>query len=188
MATSTTSKALTVTHPACLVDGSDAEFRHLVNGLLPFAARLLSIRDGFGSMVGLTGVQYSLIRSIEHLSIRQEVTVNQLAEHLHLSGAFVTVETNKLKKLGLIDKKAHPDDKRKIRLTVTKAGHRLLNELLPTQQHINDVLFEGVTRSEFKVLCSLVDRLVINGDQAALELAHLQARQQKAAAARSAGA
>jgi MarR family transcriptional regulator, organic hydroperoxide resistance regulator len=177
-------KGLTVTHPSCLIDGSDAEFRHLVNGLLPFAARLLSIRDGFGSMVGLTGVQYSLIRSIAHLSARDEVTVNQLAEHLHLSGAFVTVETNKLKKLGLIDKKAHPDDRRKMRLTMTAAGNRLLNELLPTQQRINDVLFEGVTRSEFKMLCSVVDRLVVNGDQAALDLDHLQARQQRAAAAR----
>ena len=174
-------KVLTVTHPACLVDGSDAEFRRLLNRLLPFAARLLSIRDGFGSIVGLTGVQYSLARSIAHLSMRDEVTVNQLAEHLHLSGAFVTVETNKLKKLGLIDKKANPDDKRKVRLTMTAAGNRLLNELLPTQQNINDVLFEGVTRTEFKVLCSFVERLVTNGDQAVLDLAHLQTRQQKVA-------
>jgi len=179
MTTSTANKVLTVTNPACLVDGSDAEFRRLVNRLLPFAARLLSIRDGFGSIVGLTGVQYSLARSIAHLSVHDEVTVNQLAEHLHLSGAFVTIETNKLKKLGLIDKKANPDDKRKMRLTMTTAGSRLLTELLPIQQNINDVLFEGVTRTEFKVLCSFVERLVTNGDQAVLDLVHLQTRQQK---------
>ncbi|WP_416048335.1 MarR family winged helix-turn-helix transcriptional regulator [Cupriavidus basilensis] len=180
MATNTKGKALTITNPACLVDGSDSEFRHLVSGLLPFAARLLSVRDGFGSLIGLTGVQYSLIRSIAHLSQLGEVTVNQLAEHLHLSGPFVTVETGKLKKLGLIDKKAHPEDKRKMLLTVAVAGSRLLNELTPVQQRINDVLFEGVTRTEFKVLCSVVDRLVVNGDRAALDLAHLLARQQKA--------
>ncbi|NUA31811.1 MarR family winged helix-turn-helix transcriptional regulator [Cupriavidus basilensis] len=180
MATNTKGKALTITNPACLVDGSDSEFRHLVSGLLPFAARLLSVRDGFGSLIGLTGVQYSLIRSIAHLSQQGEVTVNQLAEHLHLSGPFVTVETGKLKKLGLIDKKAHPEDKRKMLLTVAVAGSRLLNELTPVQQRINDVLFEGVTRTEFKVLCSVVDRLVVNGDRAALDLAHLLARQQKA--------
>ncbi|GAB7548110.1 MarR family winged helix-turn-helix transcriptional regulator [Cupriavidus sp. CuC1] len=180
MVTNTKGKALTITHPACLVDGSDSEFRHLVSGLLPFAARLLSVRDGFGSLIGLTGVQYSLIRSIAHLSQQGEVTVNQLAEHLHLSGPFVTVETGKLKKLGLIDKKAHPEDKRKMLLTVAAAGSRLLNELTPVQQRINDVLFEGVTRTEFKVLCSVVDRLVVNGDRAALDLAHLLARQQKA--------
>ncbi len=178
MASKASSKTLTITNPACLVDGSDTEFRHLVNGLLPFAARLLTVRDGFGSLIGLTGVQYSLIRSISHLSQQDDVTVNQLADHLHLSGPFITIETNKLKKLGLIDKKAHPEDRRKMLLTITPAGTRLLGELLPVQQRINDVLFDGVTRTEFKVLCSIVDRLVANGDRAALDLEHLYARRQ----------
>ncbi|MNL77728.1 hypothetical protein D3C87_2039670 [compost metagenome] len=66
-----------------------------------------------------------------------------------------------------------------MRLTITAAGTRLLNELLPVQQQINDVLFDGVSRTEFKVLCSVVDRLVANGDRAALDLEHLQARRQK---------
>ena len=57
--------------------------------------------------------------SFAHLSHDDVVTVNRLADHLHLSGAFVTIETGKLKKLGLIDKRADPDDKRKMRLTVT---------------------------------------------------------------------
>ncbi|GLC96060.1 hypothetical protein Tamer19_54690 [Cupriavidus sp. TA19] len=179
MATTSGNKTLTITKPACLIDGSDREFRHLVNGLLPFAARLLSVRDGFGSLIGLTGVQYSLLRSISHLSQAGEVTVNQLGDHLHLSGPFVTIETNKLKELGLIEKKAHPEDKRKMRLTMTGPGSKLLGELLPVQQQINDVLFDGITRSEFKVLCSVVDRLVENGDRAALDLEHLKARRQK---------
>lgn len=97
MAKSQEEVVLTVTNPACLVDGSDAEFRHLVNGLLPFAARLLSVRDGFGTLIGLTGIQYSLLIAIAQLSHDDVVTVNQLADHLHLSGAFITIETGKLK-------------------------------------------------------------------------------------------
>jgi acetyl-CoA carboxylase beta subunit len=54
-----------------------------------------------------------------------------------------------------------------------------LKELATKQQHINDVLFEGVTKTEFKVLCSVVDRLVANGDRATLDLSHLIARQEK---------
>jgi DNA-binding MarR family transcriptional regulator len=171
--------ALTITNPACLVDGTDTEFRHLINGLLPFAARLLSVRDGFGTLIGLTGIQYSLLVSIAHLSHGEAVTVNRLADHLHLSGAFVTIETGKLKKLGLIDKRSDPDDKRKMRLTVTSNGLKSLRELTATQQRINNVLFEGVTKTEFKVLCSVVDRLVANGDRATLDLSHLIARQEK---------
>ncbi|VVE87629.1 MarR family winged helix-turn-helix transcriptional regulator [Pandoraea bronchicola] len=179
MPKSSAQKALTVTNPACLIDGSDAEFRHLINGLLPFAARLLSVRDGFGSLIGLTGIQYSLLQSVVHLSSLGDVTVNQLAEHLHLSGAFVTIETNKLKALKLIDKRQNPEDRRKMSLTVTPAGAKLLHELTPSQQRINDVLFEGVTRTEFKVLCAVVDRLVANGDRATLDLSHLLAIRDK---------
>ncbi|VVE03051.1 MarR family transcriptional regulator [Pandoraea eparura] len=179
MPKSSPSKALTVTNPACLIDGSDAEFRHLINGLLPFAARLLSVRDGFGSLIGLTGIQYSLLQSVVHLSSLADVTVNQLAEHLHLSGAFVTIETNKLKALKLIDKRQNPDDRRKMSLTVTPAGAKLLHELTPSQQRINDVLFDGVTRTEFKVLCAVVDRLVANGDRATLDLGHQLATRDK---------
>jgi DNA-binding MarR family transcriptional regulator len=171
--------ALTITNPACLVDGTDTEFRHLINGLLPFAARLLSVRDGFGTIIGLTGIQYSLLVSVAHLSHGEAVTVNRLADHLHLSGAFVTIETGKLKKLGLIDKRSDPDDKRKMRLTMTSNGVKLLRELAVTQQRINNVLFEGVTKAEFKALCSVVDRLVANGDRATLDLSHLIARQEK---------
>jgi hypothetical protein len=36
-----------------------------------------------------------------------------------------------------------------------------------------------VTKTEFKVLCSVVDRLVANGDRATLDLSHLIARQEK---------
>jgi DNA-binding MarR family transcriptional regulator len=171
--------ALTITNPACLVDGTDTEFRHLINGLLPFAARLLSVRDGFGTIIGLTGIQYSLLVSVAHLSHGEAVTVNRLADHLHLSGAFVTIETGKLKKLGLIDKRSDPDDKRKMRLTMTSNGVKLLRELAATQQRINNVLFEGVTKAEFKALCSVVDRLVANGDRATLDLSHQIARQEK---------
>jgi DNA-binding MarR family transcriptional regulator len=171
--------ALTITNPVFLVDGTDTEFRHLINGLLPFAARLLSVRDGFGSLIGLTGIQYSLLISVAHLVHDDVVTVNRLADHLHLAGAFVTIETGKLKKLGLVDKRSDPNDKRKMRLTVTPAGTKLLKALAQTQQRINNVLFEGVTKAEFKVLCSVIDRLVTNGDRATLDLAHMIARQEK---------
>jgi MarR family transcriptional regulator, organic hydroperoxide resistance regulator len=179
MAKTQAERVLTVTNPNCLVDGNDIAFRHLINGLLPFAARLLSVRDGFGNLIGLTGIQYSLLASVAHLTQTETVTVNQLADHLHLSGAFVTIETGKLKKLGLVDKRSHPDDKRKMRVSVTASGSKLLIELAASQQRINDVLFEGVSKTEFKMLCSVVDRLVINGDHATIDLEHLIARKSK---------
>lgn len=170
MARSDEEPILSITNSDCLIDGSDAAFRRLVNGLLPFAARLLSVRDGLGSLIGLTGIQYSLLVSVAHLSRGGVVTASRLADYLHLSDAFVTNEIGKLRKFGLVEKQSVQNDKRKMQLTITPAASRLLGTLTDPQQHIHNVLFEGVTKAEFMVLCSLVDRLVVNGDHATLDL------------------
>lgn len=166
-------RALTITQPACLIDGSDAEFRSLINKLLYFSARLLAVRDGFGAIVGLTGIQYSILMSIKQLSSEGEVTVNQLADHLHFSGSFVTVETGKLQKRGLIAKRRHLLDRRKMVLTITKEGLKLLEGLTNTQQTINDILFDKLSARDFAQLRKLVSQLVSNSDTATHELSHL---------------
>lgn len=166
-------QSLTITNPNFLVDGSDAEFRSLINLMLYFSARLLSVRDGFGTLIGLSGIQYSILMSVKGLSLEEEVTVNQLAEHLHLSGSFVTIETGKLQARGLIEKKRHHLDGRKIVLSVTKEGKKLLNTLNADQQSINDILFDKLSASEFKMLSGVMAKLATNCDVATLEIGHL---------------
>lgn len=185
MSSSATKQALTITNPSLLVDGSDAEFRVLINRLLYFSTRLLSVRDGFGAILGLTGIQFSIMMSIRALSSEEDVTVNQLADHLHLSGSFVTIETGKLQARGLVTKKRHHLDGRKIVLSVTKEGKKLLSTLTTTQQTINDLLFDKLSAADFRTLNSIADRLVSNADVATLELSHMVSKlsvQQSAAA------
>ena len=173
MASMNSNRSMTITQPSFLVDGSDAEFRLLINKLLYFSARLLAIRDGFGAIIGLTGIQYSILMSIKQLSSEDEVTVNQLADHLHFSGSFVTVETGKLQKRGLIKKSRHILDRRKMVLSITTAGLTLLEGLTETQQTINDILFDKLNARDSTQLRKLVSQLVSNSDSATLELTHL---------------
>lgn len=173
MTSSGSKQSLTITNPNFLVNGSDAEFRSLINQMLYFSARLLSVRDGFGTLIGLSGIQYSILMSVKGLSRADEVTVNQLAEHLHLSGSFVTIETGKLQARGLIEKKRHHVDGRKIVLSVTKEGKKILGTLTSSQQTINDILFEKLSANEFKMLSSVMTRLATNCDTATLEIGHL---------------
>lgn len=173
MISSDSKQALTITRPEFLVNGSDAEFRVLINRLLYFSARLLAVRDGFGTIIGLSGIQYSILMSIKALSLQGDVTVNQLADHLHFSGSFVTMETGKLKARGLITKKRHHLDGRKMILGITEKGKKLLGELTETQQTINDILFENLNAQEAKSLNKALGHLVSNCDAATLELSHL---------------
>jgi DNA-binding MarR family transcriptional regulator len=150
----------TVSKSELLIDGSDQDFRSFVHDFLAFSQMLTDIRAGFGEHLGLTGIAYTTLISISHLQGPTGVGVNAIAEHLHLSGAFITTEVAKLVKAGLVSKRVNAKDKRRVLLTVTAAGRKLLNQLAAVQAPVNDALFDTLTASEFVQLKSLMARLV----------------------------
>jgi DNA-binding MarR family transcriptional regulator len=149
-----------------LIDGSDQKFRRLVHGLLAFLARHQAVREGHAAIIGLAGIEYTILISIRHLATEKDVHVQGVADHLHLSGAFVTTITNKLMIKGLIKKNAHPTDKRRLSLTVTKQGAALLDRLAPVQSQVNDVQFDCLSAREFHALLEMVERLVDSSGRA----------------------
>jgi DNA-binding MarR family transcriptional regulator len=157
---------LTVSRPELLVNGSDQDFRAVVHGLLAFAARLEGVRTGFARFLGLTGIQYTILISVSHLERQGEVSVNKVAEHLHISGAFVTIETGKLVKLALLTKHPDPKDRRRVCLSITKKGARLLKRLAPTQAQVNDLLFSFLDAAQFQQFRGIVDQMTKCGDEA----------------------
>jgi hypothetical protein len=94
---------------------------------------------------------------------------------LHLSGAFITNEVNKLVSDDLIAKSEHPSDGRRVQLSVTDEGISRLTRLAAFQRPINDALFETLTREEFKMLSKLLSRLAANGDRAVKMAEHIEA-------------
>jgi DNA-binding MarR family transcriptional regulator len=164
---------LTVTRPELLINGSDRDFRALVHGMLAFSARLEAVRAGFAGVIGLTGIQYTILISVRHLQHVGPVSVSMIAAHLHISGAFVTIETGKLLKLGLLTKQPDPKDRRRVSLSITKKGAGLLHRLARTQAQVNDVLFDFLDAAQFRQFRTLVDRMTECGDQAVALLEYL---------------
>lgn len=158
--------ALTVSRPALLRDGDDAMFRRLVHDLLAFSARLEAVRTQFGAYLGLTGVQYTVLISVRHLQDGAGVGVKAVAEHLGLSGAFVTIETGKLIKAGLLGKRENPRDRRRVLLSITAKGAALLERLAPMQRQINDEIFRSLDAERFQALCDEAEALRRDSDQA----------------------
>lgn len=157
----------TVSRRELLVDGSDGDFRRLVHGLFGFLARHEAVRAGHAAHIGLAGIEYTALISISHLGAREgNVSVGRIAEHLHLSGAFVTTITNKLLKKRLIHKGTDPEDRRRVRLEVSEEGWRRLAELSPVQREVNDVQFDCLSAAEFRQLLELVERLIDSSDRA----------------------
>ena len=156
----------TIARPELLVGDSDATFRHFVHGLLAFSERVMAVREGFGELIGLTGIQYTVLVSIAHLQERAEVSVGSIAIHLHFSGAFITTVTKQLEQRGLIHKKRSPQDRRRADLATTEKADQLLRRLAPMQQQVNDQLFQPLSRAQFVELARQMDSLVAAGDSA----------------------
>jgi DNA-binding MarR family transcriptional regulator len=165
---------LTISRPEMLIHGSDRHFRRLVHGLFGFFARHEAVRSGHGARIGLAGIEYTTLISIRHLDAEEgDVNVNRVAEHLHLSGAFVTTVTNKLLKRGLIHKSVDPADRRRVKLQVSGKGDALLAELAPVQRQVNDVQFGALSQAEFLQLLDLVERMIASSEDAVRLQAYL---------------
>ncbi|MEO0411065.1 MAG: MarR family transcriptional regulator [Pseudomonadota bacterium] len=167
---------LTVTRPELLINGDDAAFREMVHAALAFAARLTAIRDGYAEFIGLPGPQYTILVSIQHLEDHGLVSVKRIAEHLRLSGTFVTTETNKLVRKGLVLKEKDPGDGRRVSLKMTEDGNALLLRLSEVQQEVNNAHFGSLSADEFQLLKKVMPELVDSTNVGLSLLAHLTAK------------
>ena len=165
---------LTITRQELLVNNSDADFRYLVHHLLALSGVMESIRIRFAEYIGLSGIQYTILVCIAHLDTEHNgVSIKNIAKHLALSGAFITIETGKLNKQGLVTKVKNPEDRRSVQVKVTHEGNKLLTNLASIQQQVNDRFFDSLSKKDLKYLNTLFDLLVKDALDASALLTYL---------------
>ena len=165
---------LTVSHRALLVDGSDIEFRRLILRLLQIEERLRHARAYLGRQAGLTGPQYSLLMAVAYLQGETGIAVRSLARELRVTSAFITSESRRLIERGLLAKRQNPHDSRSTLVTVTPAGRRAIERLVPEVRALNDLFFGHLSRPAFAQAKRFLEQLMDGSRQA---LAHIAARE-----------
>lgn len=173
----------TTSRAELLPDGRDSQFRQLVHDLLALSARHEKIRANHAKVIGLRGAQYTMLIAIAHLDEGEGVLTREVADHLSVTPTFITMETSKLSKAGLIEKTRSDKDERTVLLRVSDAGYALLDRLAPIQRRINDQEFASLTAAEFQELHRLVRLLIANSEQALAMQAFLDASPDAAAEA-----
>ena len=161
----------TVSRKALLAGGSDVEFRGLIHDLIAYGHKLDACRDGFAAVAGISGVQYEILMLV---SRAEGLSIGEVAARLHRSGAFITLEVNKLAAAGILSKTSDPADGRRVLLTTNSKSDALLERLAPYQRRINDVLFESLDAKGFRALRAFAARLVADGDRAVALIDYLK--------------
>jgi DNA-binding MarR family transcriptional regulator len=105
----------------------------------------------------LTPVQYALLsRLAEHPGIDQ-VSLAGLAAIDTSTGATVCA---RLEEKGLLERKVLPHNRRQRALTITAAGARLLEDLVPGAQRLRQRLLEPLSAAEQQQFMQLLTKLV----------------------------
>jgi DNA-binding MarR family transcriptional regulator len=150
----------TASRPALLDRGSDKRFRTLVYDLLTISARMDSVRGHLGGRLGISGPQYSVLMAVAQLQGSTGVSVSRVAQVLHVSSAFVAVETGKLVRLGLLTKEPNRLDRRSVLIRLTADAHVQIEALSPEIRTINDMFFGALNRASFAALAEAATALV----------------------------
>lgn len=150
---------------AVLDKASDRTLRRSIHNLFSAGSMLEELRGIMGEPIGLTGVQYQIIMVIARLQQGKGVRIKDIAIQLRVVPSHVTVEVGKLAKKGFVEKLSNAEDRRSVLLMLTKKGIHAVEQVTPVTSRVNDGLFEGFTRQDFRTLTKLMDRFVSNADR-----------------------
>jgi DNA-binding MarR family transcriptional regulator len=174
---------LSVSKSDLLDNGADDRFREVIYALFVTATRFQDIREAFGREMNVSGAQYFVLMAIASHQAQGGIGIRALADYLHVAASHATVEVNKLVTRGLLAKQAHPEDGRRVVITLSPAGKQALEQLAPFRQQINDLLFDGFDREDLGEMVRIFDRFVNNTARAQLAVAaHEQFKTQTVAA------
>ncbi len=104
---------------------------------------------------GLTSQQYNILRIVN--GSKAPLSTHQISDRMIESMSDVPRLINRLVNKKLIEKIQRKDDKRKVNITITKQGKKLLSELSNVLDQLRDVI--NLNEKEMKTLTKLLDKL-----------------------------
>jgi DNA-binding MarR family transcriptional regulator len=159
-----------VSVPSLLRGGNDRTFQQLVFDFFTISARIEQVRVHFASRMGISGPQYSVLRAVAALQDSDGVSIGVVAEHLHVTSTFITVQSGVLAQRGLLKKREDLTDRRISRLSLTLNGERLVDAIVNELRSVNNVFFGVLRREEFDVLSAIMKKLVGSSRAAILQI------------------
>src|SRR3954468_14255457 len=85
---------------------------------------------------------------LEVLYLKGKQTIQRIGHSILISSGSMTYVIDKLEEKGLLNRKACPDDRRAIHVTLTDAGIDLMNEIMPKHEELIDYMFGSLNHDE----------------------------------------
>ncbi len=112
--------------------------------------------------VGKQGIHQAQHRLLMHLAKREWNSQKELAEHMGVSTATMTVSLKKLERGGYIKRVMIPDDNRYNQLEITVKGREVVKESSDMFNEIDEKMLEGFSEQERKQFLEYLQRINSN--------------------------
>ncbi len=139
---------------------TDHRFRQLLYDFSTLGASLEVARAYLASHLGISPPQYNIAMIVANHQNTGGINVSDVARRLHVSTAFITLESGSLEQAGLIEKKPNPKDRRGVLLRLTRRGESLVERIGPERQRVNDHLFGSLSAKDFRRLSETLSSLL----------------------------
>jgi DNA-binding MarR family transcriptional regulator len=105
----------------------------------------------------IEGRHYGVLHT---LAVRGPLTQAQLIAELHSDKSSMLRTVDDLERLGLVERKPVPGDRRARRIELTETGRQRYALAVETAEQVTDRLLAGLTPQEQRTLCTLLARFV----------------------------
>lgn len=111
---------------------------------------------------GLQAWEYDLLASLRRTGPPYTLTAGELLESLMITSGAVTNRIDRLERRGLVERARAPEDKRIVRVRLTDAGHRIMDDALPDHLANESAILRGLSAEDAAALVRLL-RIVEHG-------------------------
>jgi DNA-binding MarR family transcriptional regulator len=96
------------------------------------------------------------------LAVNGELTQSELVEMTHLRAPSISAILKKMEEEGLVERRSHPEDHRKTRVTLTQKGIEVDASIMETLKSTDALAVEGLSHKEQETLMTLLSRIKEN--------------------------
>jgi len=108
---------------------------------------------------------------VASLQGHEGVSTGIVAEHLQVTSAFIAAQSSLLMQRGFLKKDEDISDRRISRLSLTRKGRQLVDEIIEGVRPINNIFFGRLERGEFNALSAIIAKLVDFSRNAIVQMA-----------------
>ncbi|MGV8858245.1 MarR family winged helix-turn-helix transcriptional regulator [Rhodoglobus sp.] len=116
---------------------TSANEKHALEGFPAAAVRFVRALERNREQIAIdNGLSASDLRALFWIAEHSNVTPKAVAEHMEMTTGAITAITNRLSDRGLLQRVAHPSDRRSNFLELTETGHVLMREIHTDFNHM----------------------------------------------------